>query len=364
VERQFTDNDYITFAYIGNKGTRLFSQVAPLNALNPQYLASLGPALYDVFQPGQATLDGVNAPFSNFASTMLACSASVAQALLPYPQYCNGLFGINENKGNSTYNSFQVKAEHRFSSGVWALLSYTNAKLITDADNAENGGPGYSFGGQVSPFQPGRRKRLAQEDVPQVLNVAWIYDLPFGSAKRWLNQGKFLNEVVGGWTLTGVFRAQSGIPFQITSSSCNNPGQLQAICIPALLPGAKPFLQSTGHIDVTKPYLNVAAFEPVSSFNFYNGAGRLTQNFRTPGFNDFDIGLKKVFQITERVNFQLRADAFNFVNSHHFSLVGVQGTGGSGGSVFTTDIASPNFGLWNGTVTAPRNLQVSGRISF
>jgi hypothetical protein len=365
VEHQFTANDYVSVAYIGSKGTRLFSQISPLNALNPQYLSSLGPALYDAFQPGQTTLDGVRAPFPNFATVMTGCSPSVAQALLPYPQYCNGLFGIDENQGSSSYNSFQLKAEHRLSTGLWALLTYTNSKLFTDADNAENGGPGYSLGGQISPYQPHRRRRLALEDVPQALNIAFTYQLRFGSGKHWLNSGGFVNSVLGGWTVTGIFRAQSGIPFEITSSSCNIPGQLQAACFPAVLAGANPFGQSTSHFDVSKPFLNVAAFEPVSSFNFYTGAAGVTQNFRQPRYSDFDIGLQKIFHITERFTFQLRGDAFNVLNAHHFNLVGGGGVGnGTGGSSFITDIASPSFGMWNGNVTAPRNLQVSGRISF
>jgi len=371
IERQLTKNDYVTAAYVGSKGTRLLSQIDPLNALNPKYLASLGTKLRDDFQSGQTTLDGVNEPFPNFATIAQFCpgGASVAQALLAYPQYCNGLYGVDENRGSSSFNSFQLKAEHRFSTGLWALVTYTNSKLITDANNAENGGPGYTGGGQISPFQPQRLRTLAQEDIPQDLNIAYSYQLPFGSGRRWLNQGGIGNGVLGGWTFNGVFRIQSGIPFQITSSSCNAPPQLQAICIPALLPGANPFLQSPNHFDPNKPVLNVAAFESVASFNNnnnfgYTGSGRITQNFRNPGFNEFDIGLQKVFHVSERATFQLRGDAFNVLNGHHFNLVGVPGVGGSGGSVFTTDIANPSFGLWNGTVTSPRNLQVSGRISF
>ena len=69
---------------------------------------------------------------------MTACAPTVAQALLPFPQYCNNITGLDENQGSSTYHAFQLKAEHRFSKGLWALLSYTNSKLITNADNTEN----------------------------------------------------------------------------------------------------------------------------------------------------------------------------------------------------------------------------------
>jgi hypothetical protein len=362
LERQFTPNDYISAAYVGTKGTRLFSQISPLNALNPAYMGSLGPQLYDVFQPGQTTLDGVNAPFTNFPTVMSGCAPSVAQALVAYPQYCNGIFGRDENQGNSTYHAFQLKAEHRFSHGMWVMFNYTWSKLITDADTAENGGPGYSFGGIVSPYQKERYKALDYEDVPQVLNVAYNLQLPFGTGKRWFDRGGLVNTFVGGWAATGIFQAQSGLPLQITSSSCNIPSQLAAICLPGLLPGANPYAQSSSKINVNQPFLNVGAFEPVTDFNFYTGYGRPYQNFRGPGYYNLDTGLQKVFHITERTTFQLRGDAFNVLNSHHLNAV--NSNGGGPATAFTTDIASPSFGLWNGIVTSPRNIQVSGRLSF
>jgi len=360
LEHQFSGNNYLSASYVGTKGTRLLSQIAPINALNPSYL-SLGAQLYDVFQPGQTELDGVPAPFSDFATVVTGCAPSVAQALLPFPQYCNSIRGRNENQGNSIYHALQVKAEHRFAKGLWALLSYTNSKLITSSDATENIYGPTTF----SPFEKQRNRSLAIEDVPQALNIAYNYELPFGAGRRWLNQGSFLNAVVGGWTFNGVYRVQSGIPFSITSSSCNVPGQLSAICIPGLLPGASPFVQSMGHIDVTKPIFNAASFEPADSFNFYTGNGPRVQTFRQPGYSDFDIGLQKLVHLSERVTFQLRGDAFNVFNAHHFNTVGtsLQG-GGVGGSAFDTDVASPSFGTWNGAVTSPRNIQVSGRISF
>jgi hypothetical protein len=360
VEHQFTPRDYVSLSYLGTKGTRLQSQVAPINALNPKYL-SMGVSLYDVFQPGQIVLDGVPAPFPNFATTMTGCAPSVAQALLPYPQYCNPIIGRNEHQGNSTYHSFQLKAEHRFTNGLWGLVTYTNSKLLTDADSNEN----IYAPPQLSPYQSSRRKALALEDVPQVFNLAFNYELPFGTGKRWLTGGGFTNAVLGGWTFNGVFRAQSGIPFQITSSNCNVPGQLREICFPALVNGANPYAQSLGNIDVSRPLLNINAFESVNSFNFYTGNGPRVQNFRQPGYSDFDIGLAKIFHVTERVTFQLRGDAFNLFNAHYFNQVGVGVQGqGLGPTAFNTDIASGQFGTWNGTVTAPRNIQVSGRISF
>ena len=248
---------------------------------------------------------------------------------------------------------------------MWALLSYTNSKLITNSDFAESLlSPTY-----FSPFERSRNKSLAIEDVPQALNIAYNYELPFGHGKAWLNQGGLLNAVLGGWTFSGVYRAQSGIPFQISSSSCVVPPQFINFCSPALLPGANPFQQSPTHFDPSQRVLNLDSFEPASIFNDvdnpYTGKGPRVQNFRQPGYSDFDIGLQKLFHISERFTFQLRGDAFNVLNAHHFNNVGtfIQ-SGGLGGSAFTTDVASPDFGKWNGGVSSPRNIQVSGRISF
>src|SRR5581483_7573248 len=137
VEHQFTDRDYVSASYVGTKGTRLLSHINPLNVVNPSLLSMRG-NLNDEFQPGDTQVDGVPEPFPNFATTMTGCAPTVAQALLPFPQYCNNITGLNENQGSSSYNAFQLKAEHRFSRGLWALLSYTNSKLITNADNTEN----------------------------------------------------------------------------------------------------------------------------------------------------------------------------------------------------------------------------------
>jgi hypothetical protein len=361
LEHQFTAHDYISASYVGTKGTRLLSQIDPINVINPSYLTTLGAQLFDVFQPGQTELDGVPEPFPDFATTMTGCDASVAQALLPYPQYCNFLRARNENQGSSIYHGFQLKAEHRFSRGMWALLTYTNSKLITDADAQES-----TYNAAVfSPFEKFRNRSLAIEDAPQVLNIAYNYELPFGRGKRWLSAGGISDALLGGWTFSGVYRAQSGIPFQIVSSNCTVPSQLAASCIPALLPGASPFAQSLDHVDVSQGLLNPASFESADSFNLYTGAGPRVQNFRQPGYSDFDIGLQKLVHLTERVTFQLRGDAFNVFNAHHFNTVGISiQSSGLGGSAFDTDVASVNFGRWNGSVTSARNIQVSGRISF
>jgi hypothetical protein len=362
VEHQFTDNFYVSAAYVGNKGTRLYSRTAALNALNPSLL-SLGSKLYDQFGPNDTSVDGIAAPYAGWAQQLQACGPSVAQALLPYPQYCGGLIGLNENAGNSTFHSFQLKAEKRTSHGVWLLASYTNSKLITDVDSTQ---PDSELGlttGTISPFERQRGKSIAGADVPQTVSVAFVYELPFGKGKRWLaNLGGPVDKLVGGWEVTGAFHASSGAPFIFTSSTCNVPAQFRVACLPAVLPGAHPFAQSPGNIDATRPLFNAPAFEQPNDFNFYFGQGPRVSNLRGPSYQNQDLALVKDTQITERIKFELRAEFFNIWNWHVFESQGNVFT--TNPTAFTTDVSSPSFGMWNGNVTAPRNIQVAARITF
>lgn len=351
IEREVRKDFTASVAYVGNKGTRLLSRTAPLNALNPALLSHYGSRLYDEFQPGQSSLDGVAAPYAGWAQQMTACAPSVAQALLPYPQYCGPLQGLNENAGNSTYHSLQLKAEKRLSNGLWFLASYTFSKLITDADNTQPDALSYqALGGAISPFERQRNKGLALEDVPQTFSLAASYDLPFGRHKRWLSSNRFLDYVVGGWTVSSILRFSSGIPFYFRSSTCNIPGQFVESCIPGVLSGANPFAQSESGFDPAKPLFNVNAFEPAGNFNFYSGSGTRVTNLRAFGTKNQDLLFSKTIPLTERFSFEVRGEAFNLWNNHIFRN-------------FTTDIASPSFGMWN-TVSNPRNVQVGARLMF
>jgi len=360
VEREFTDNFYVSLGYVANKGTRLPSTGAPLNALDPKYL-SMGSALYDEFEPGQTTLNGVSIPYDGWAEQMQSCAPSVAQALLPYPQYCGGLQGLNENAGNSTYHSFQAKVEHRFSKGLWFLSSYTLSKLITDSDTTQSGMFQGSLQGVISPFERQRNKSLSVMDTLHNLAVSFTYELPVGQGKRFLNRGGVVDKLLGGWQTVSIFRATSGSPFFFRSSFCNVPEQFQAACIPAVRPGVDPFLQDPGNFDPDKgPLFNKAAFEDPNSFNFYFGQGPRISNLRGPGLHNEDFSLVKKTRITETTGLQFRADFFNLFNWHTFTPTGYY----FGDQAFDTDVASPDFGQWTGAVSFPRSIQFGLQFLF
>jgi len=365
-EHRFTENFYISAAYVGNKGTRLASQTAPLNALNPTLL-SMGSQLFDQFTPnsGQTSLDGVSIPYAGWIEQMSACTPTVAQALLPYPQYCSAIYGLNENAGNSIYHSFQLKAEKRFARGFSMLTSYTLSKLLTSSDNTQSFAFNWnSASGAISPYERQRNKALAVDDAPQILSLALIYQLPFGKGRRFLSKGGVVDKLLGGWEATSIFRANSGIPFFFRNGQCNLPWQFEEACIPALLPGASPFAVDKGSYDPSKPLFNKAAFEPTGRLPggvFYFGQGPRISNARGFGWHNHDFGLIKDTSITERVKFEFRAEFFNVWNWHVFKVVG---DGTWGGAPFDTDVSSANFGGWNGSVTPPRNIQIGAKITF
>ncbi len=77
-------------------------------------------------------------------------------------------------------------------------------------------------------------------------------------------------------------------------------------------------------------------------------------------YKNQDLTLVKNTKLWKDVNLQLRVEAFNVWNWHNFVARG----GIDEPSAFSTDIASPDFGMWNGTVSNPRVIQLAARLEF
>ena len=162
-----------------------------------------------------------------------------------------------------------------------------------------------------------------------------------------------------------ILRITAGVPFLFRSGNCNVPGQFVAGCLPAVLPGANPFAQAKdGTFDPNKPLFDKTAFEPADSFNFYLGQGPRVSNYRGFGYHNQDLNILKNTRITERVSLQFRAEFFNIFNWHTYTSRGGEDGLAGNFSAFDTDISSPNFGVWNGSVSAPRNIQMGMKLQF
>jgi hypothetical protein len=363
IERELGSNALASVAYVGSKGTRLPSQLLPLNVLNPTALA-LGSKLRDSFIASSTSVDGVPVPYAGWVQQLSGhCDATVAQALLPFPQYCNSLTGTNENLGFSTYHSLQMKIEKRFSEGLYLNANYTWSKLITNASSTTQAGAQYGgIGPVISPFQLSRNKSLSTDDIPQNFAVLAVVDLPLGRGKRFLNRSNgFLDRLVGGWSVSTTMKFTSGAPFYFrdTGSTCNVPGQFQAACIPGVLPGKNPFAQSLSNYNPNLPMFTPSAFENSFQYNF--GSGQRVTSYRGFGYKNVNLSLAKEIPINERMRFTLRADASNAFNNHYFTC---DGSAFGDCQPFNNDLGNSKFGAWNGTVSSPRSIQLVGRFTF
>jgi hypothetical protein len=368
VERKIGASSLVSVAWVGNKGTHLPSTLQPLNYLNPSLLTSMGSTeLNSVFQPGQTSLYGVSAPYSNWVTDLNAagtCKPTVAQALVAFPQYCGSLNGQNENQGTSMYQSFQMKLEKGFKNGFYAGLNYTYSHFTTDAaGSTQSGSAGYGgIGNVISQYQGSRNKALSTDDIPNSVSVLGTYDLPFGAGQKWLTHSGVSNKVFGGWTLATSMKFTNGMPLYFRNSAvCGVPGQIEAACIPGITGNA--LAQDWGSVDVNKPLYNASAFEPASKFaaGNYLGTGPRVSDVRGSGYKDVNLSIAKKIDFYEKVHMEIRAEMFNILNNHYFVCDG-QAWGDCNPA--NSDPSSPSFGVWNGTVSAPRNIQLVGRITF
>jgi hypothetical protein len=325
--------------YVANSGHHLGSNLLNVNQVDPTYL-SLGNALNAPLSSAAGQATGVPLPYAGFTGT-------VAQALRPYPQYLS-LSQDMQTTGSSHYHSLQVKLQRQFFRSLSVLTSYTYAKLMTNADSQEGWyTPG---GGSQNAFNLGPEMTVATILPPQVLNLTYVYELPVGKGKRFVNHSGVADTIIGGWAISGIQRYQSGTPLQVRLSNTlpldNNN------LYPNIVPGQSLRASWSGRFDpATDVYLNAGAFSVPAPFTF----GDASRTLPVRGFSYFneDISLQKRFRIKESVGFEIGADAFNIFNRVTF-----------GGPDTSNPTTNPGFGVIGSQANAPRSVQIRARITF
>ena len=141
----------------------------------------------------------------------------------------------------------QLKLEKSFSEGTFLLLSYTISKNLSTSYHGHEGNTTWTgVSGVFSPFDRHRAKSLSHDDVPHLLSVAFVYELPFGRGKRFGSDSGPLDRVIDGWQVSGTFRTSTGLPAFFRSGQCNVPGQLRAACIPGAEGRGQPLRHRQG----------------------------------------------------------------------------------------------------------------------
>ena len=279
IERELPLQIRLSASYAGNKGTRLYRGF-DIEQLDPRYLA-LGPLLSDNIKDVAVLAAGFTAPYATFASDW-GSGATLARALRLFPQY-SGVTYYNNTDGYSTYNSFQLKVEKRFSEGLQFLLSYTNSKSLTDADSLF---PFTAFAFTQNDHDSKLEKSVSTDDQPQVLAASYLYELPVGRGKHFLNRGGVVDKVLGGWQLNGIVQYSSGTPLQLGAGCPSIGDNFGGGCRPNVVSGQSllgPGASGMPGPNNGKPYLNAAAFSVPAPFT-YGIAARLLSGARSFGF--------------------------------------------------------------------------------
>ena len=217
-------------------------------------------------------------------------------------------FGLKANTGNNNFNALQASLQRRFVHGLLFQANYMYSHGITDA--SDGSGTSVSFENMACRACDRSSSDL---DVRHVLTVNGIYRLPFGHGQRFVNSG-WASQVIGGWELSGLAQARTGLPVNITMTRKANvmlDGNTSSQR-PDLVPG-----QSIYAADQTiDNWFNPAAFATPAKFT-WGDLGRYIAN--GPGAFEIDTSLEKKFRLTERYTFDLRASAFNLLNHPEFS---------------------------------------------
>ena len=233
-----------------------------------------------------------------------------------------------------------MSAQKRFAGGSLINLAYTWSKALTDNGSDRSNAPQNSYAW-------GQEYGLSPLDRRHVLNIAYVYELPFFRAQ----QG-FTGRVLGGWQLSGITYFQTGTPLTITSTrGFDYAGQGIAGTPSAASP--RPDVAGDPDSGFTRDrfqFFNTTAFTdaPPGALRPGNaGRGIITG----PSQTRFDISLFKNIRIAEQVRMQLRGEAFNAFNHTNFDTIG------------TSFGTTATFGRVTG-VRDPRNIQIGLKLSF
>ena len=275
---------------------------------------------------------------------------------LPRPYPGLGRILSLQNVADSSYHAFQLTLR-RSSGPLTAGLSYTYSHSIDDASDR-------SDPVLVDSYNLRENRASSNFDERHLFNFSYLYRIP--NFARWFWDSalapltpdpapapettaaspqsanccsRTLNQIFGGWEVSGVTLFQSGTPFTVINSAGNtgisltdNAGVSSGLGIAASYPDVAHGL--------TPPPYNFASFGPLlgnpSQFVAPRGLtfGTAGRNFlNNPNRLNFDIALLKHFKVTESSEIQFRAEFFNIFNHTQFRIYDPDNPGSSGNNV-------------------------------
>jgi hypothetical protein len=217
-----------------------------------------------------------------------------------YPRTANTILYFQQFSSN--YNGLQVKLNRRITNGLAITTSYTWNRGMSFQPNDDDGILFYI--NQHRNYAPNNFNRT------QTFNQSYVYDLPVGKGKRWLNSGP-ASMVLGGWQVNGILTLMTGTLWEARYANAG----LQAPNNTQTADQVAP-IQILHGIGNGNPWLSTSSFAPPAPATFGN-VGRTSLS--GPGFFNIDFSLFKIVAITERWKLQIRGEAFGATNTAHFS---------------------------------------------
>jgi len=301
LQRELATNLAVEIGYAGSKGTHIGVPDTNLNQLTVEQLAIGNPLLQRVPNPyfGEIPL----------SSSIGGATVTRAQLMRDYPRFTSVSLYRN-NVGNTSYHALLAKLEKRFSHSLSFLVSYTFSKLIDDAgsvfDASILSGPVANY-----PVADSHNRALEKDvstgDMTHVFVASFVWDLPFGSDRRFHPTG-VLGAIANGWQLSGVLTLQSGMPFPITQVTNFNAFAGFGTQRPNIV--SDPALSSSQQS--TARWFDTNAFQVAPQFTL----GDASRNpVRGPGYQDLDMALIRRIPLGNRPALELRVEAFNLTNT-------------------------------------------------
>jgi len=281
-----------------------------------------------------------------------------------FPQFASEVDTLDTHDW-SNYNALEAQLQRRFSNGLQFQASYTFSKSLdtrsydpmfttvpTGAAYQSSTSVPWDFAHRSWNYAP------SEFDRRHALQGDWVWEFPFGRGRQWLHDvNPVLDRVVGGWSLSGIFTLQSGMPFTVFSGAYTYSDSTQT---PANCNGCSP---NMGHLNWQggPPFgadSSLYYFTPDQMAKFSQPApGQLSNTgrdyFRLPHYFNLDASLAKSFRITEAQSLELRIEAENLTNSVMY------------GAPYSSRITSGLFGYMEGqTFNGCRKMQLSAKYTF
>jgi len=272
------------------------------------------------------------------------------------------------NIGTSDYNALQVSYNVRLSN-LQGQFNYTFSKSFDEASAAERVGPYEGTGGTgsdlngggivINSWDPLSLRGLSDFNAFHQINANLVYLLPFGKNQRFLGTASpLLNELVGGWHVSGIFRWTSGFPITIDNgftwaTNWNIEGDAMPNGPPPKATNPKNAIVNgvgIGPDIFADPAAAEAAFRPE-----WPGESGVRNNVIGDGMFNIDTGVSKNFSLGESRRLEFSWQAFNAFNSVRYDVRGAQPS---------LSFDPTQFGKYLNTLTTPRFMQFALRFVF